>query len=626
MRHHLREIFVILTVAALCSPVRSQDIDAPTKLRLAQSFQQAGDWERAVALYESLYHSDPTNYLYFDGLRNGYMQLRSYDKAINLVEQQLTLHRNDVVLLASLGGVYYESGSEQKADSVWNRVIGIDPKNIGLYRVVASQMLEHRLFQQAVNIYLAGRAATGQRDAFDDELASLYMLLQQYTAASTEFIKLLHSSPQQLSFVESRIASFTIREAGLRAATDVTREEVNKGPDNITVRELYAWLAMEGKDYRTAFEEYRVIDRLGNADGAELLDFARRASQEKSYGVASEAFQNIVVLSRSPAIVSQARFGYARSMEDLSAQADSVSVPASGHAQLQGGSEPTRISESEESLQNVVHLYEAVIKDYPSTELAAQSFYRIGIIRMDRLFDFNGALEAFGQVKSMTRSVDLASESSLKTAEVYIAQNNLTSARREYESLLMVTVPAYRQSAQFGIAELDYFEGRFDSSLTELKPLVATLNSDLSNDALMLQYFILENKAMNEVALTEYAKADLLKRQKKYSEALARFTEVVHLYPATLLVDDATMKMGELHLLLNQPNEALTAFQHVVFDMPESILRDRAELRIAETYQSVLKDKEKAIGAYEFILAKFPNSLYVEQARKRIRQLRGDAS
>ena len=77
---------------------------------------------------------------------------------------------------------------------------------------------------------------------------------------------------------------------------------------------------------------------------------------------------------------------------------------------------------------------------------------------------------------------------------------------------------------------------------------------------------------------------------------------------------------------LNFVPEGLSTFQHIVNDMPESILRDKAQMKIAQTYQHTLKDKEKAIAAYEQILTKFPNSLYVEQARKQIRHLRGDAS
>jgi tetratricopeptide (TPR) repeat protein len=564
----LKYVIVPLAVVCLLSPLQAQDAESEFQVRLAQSFEQTGDWERAAALYEKLYGAKPDNEVYFEGLRRAYLQLRAFEKVVNLVDLRLKTQPGNIALLASLGGTYYESGSEQKADSVWNRLIEIDPKNIGLYRVVASQMMEHRLFERAVSTYRTGRTESGNENAFTDELAGLYTLLQQYTAASIEIIRLLKAYPQQLPFLENRIASFTIRDAGLRAAIEVTRDEVRRGPENIVLRKLDAWLSMEGKDYQSALEEYRVIDRLSNSNGAELLDFARRASQEGSYLIASQAFHEIIDRSQNPTIVSQARFGYAHSREDQSNEADSSEVPAAMHPPMQYNSSSTRISETEKSFQNVVQLYEAVISDYPNSDLAAQSFHRIGIIRMERFFDLNGALESFGKAKSAARSLELSSDASMKIAEVYVLQNNLASARIEYQSLLRIPHPIHQQSAQFRIAELDYFGGKFDSTLMDLKPLTANLNSDLSNDALLLQYFVMENKGNNPAALGEYAKADLLMRQQKYAESLAGFAEIVKIYPTALLVDDATLRIAELHLLLNQSNEALTTFQHIVNDMP----------------------------------------------------------
>jgi len=626
MQRTSRHSLLFFAIVVLFVPLCAQDTNQEFQQRLGQSFEQSEEWERAVAVYEKLYQAEPANEIFFEELQRCYLKLREYDKAINLVDERLKTQPINIGLLASLGGIYFESGSEEKADSVWNKVIAIDPKNAGLYRVVASQMMEHRLFPQAISTYLKGRTATGNDNAFTDDLASLYTVLQEYTAASTEFVRLLKMSPQQLPFIENRIASFTMHDAGLRAATDVTRDEVEKEPDNIFVRKLYAWLAMEGKDYRTALDEYRVIDRVSKADGAELFEFGQRASEEGSHLIASQAFDDVINLSHKPVIISQARFGYAHSMEDLSEEADSATTPNRAQMQIQDSSAQTRVSETELGFRNVVQLYGAVIKDYPNSDLASQSFYRIGCIRMERFSDLNGALESFARANATAKSIELKAEASLKIAEVYVLQNNLPSARNEYRGLLQIPVPAYEQSARFRIAELDYFEGKFDTSLTALKPLASNLTSNLSNDALLLQYFIMENKGTNPAALTGYAKADLLMRQQKYAEALARFTEVVNTYPTALLVDDATMKIAELHLSLNQVDQGLSTFQHVVDGMPESILRDRAQMRIAETYQRTLKDKQKAITAYEKILVKFPNSLYVEQARKRIRQLRGDAS
>jgi TolA-binding protein len=411
----------------------------------------------------------------------------------------------------------------------------------------------------------------------------------------------------------------------LQAATDVVRGEAGKKPENITLRKLFAWLTMEGRDYQTALEEYLAIDRLSKSNGAELLDFAKRASQERQFSVAAAAFRDIIEKSQNPNIVSLARFGYARSMEDINAQADSAFATIPWETTTTGEFPPARVSETEKSFQGIVGLYDAMIKDYPGSDLAAESLYRIGMIRMNRFIDLNGALDAFRQVKQSARMVELKCSASQRIAEVFVLQNNLVSAREEYLFLQRTPLPMYQQQAQFRIAELDYFQGRFDSSLVELKPFVANLTSDLSNDALQLQYFMSENNSSTPAALADFAKADLLMRQLKYAEALSQFEEVVRRNPTSLLVDDATLKMGELHLLLNQVNNAIGAFQHIVNDMPESILRDRAQMRTAEVYQTIIKNKEKAIAAYEQILSKFPNSLYVVEARKRIRQLRGDS-
>lgn len=620
-----QSIALAIAVLLVAAHLQAQNMDAAMKLRLAQQYEQSGEWERSVSQYEELYKSDPANFVYFDGLRRGYAQLRLYDKAIALIERRLETNPFDVVLLAALGGLYYDSGSDRKADSSWNLIIKLDPKNVGLYRVVAAQMMEHRLYDRAATMYKTGRSVTGNENVFADELASLYFALQQYGNATAEFIKILRATPQQLPYVQNRIASFTIKDQGLKAAREVARQEVDRTPETVVLRQLLAWLAMEGKDYPLALEEYRTIDKLSRAGGAELFAFARRSSQEGVHNVAARAFQEIVEKNMSPTLVPQARFGYARAMEDLSADNDSVKTNGDSDPNVRKAALATTVAETQKSMQGVLQLYEAIIRDYPVSDLASQSYYRIGLIRMNRLFDLDGALDAFEQVKKSGPLSQTTYDASLRITEVYLRKNDLVASRKECEKLLRIPVPSYQQQAHFSIAELDFFEGQFDSCLARLKSISANLASDLSNDVLLLQYFIEENRSSNPAALVEFAKADLLKRQSKYSESLGRFNELVRQYPTALLVDDAVMKISELRLLLNQPNDALASLEHIVKDMPESILKDRAQMRIGEVFESVLRDKPKAIEAYELLLVKYPNSLYAEEARKRIRLLRGDS-
>ena len=44
----------------------------------------------------------------------------------------------------------------------------------------------------------------------------------------------------------------------------------------------------------------------------------------------------------------------------------------------------------------------------------------------------------------------------------------------------------------------------------------------------------------------------------------------------------------------------------------------------AELYERYLNDKEKAKQLYQDLLTKYPGSIYVVEARKRFRDMRGD--
>ena len=81
---------------------------------------------------------------------------------------------------------------------------------------------------------------------------------------------------------------------------------------------------------------------------------------------------------------------------------------------------------------------------------------------------------------------------------------------------------------------------------------------------------------------------------------------IVQAFADAPLADNALIKKAELSVVVGQNNEALAAYQKLLSDYPKSILRDKAEFGIGEVYQFQLKEKEKAIRAYEELLALYP--------------------
>jgi tetratricopeptide (TPR) repeat protein len=600
------------------------------RLRLAQSLEQSGDWERATALYETLYESDNANHIYFDGLRRCYINLKQYDKALTLIEERLRLHSYDPTLVSSLASIHYHKGEDAAADSIWQFVVRKDSKNASIYRLVASHMIEVRLYDKAITTYLKARTETGNQRLFAEDLAALYGALQQYDLATREYCTILRATPQQLSYVQSRIASYTIRDEGIQSALGVVKEEVRRSAENTALRTLLAWLYMERKDFESAYQEYRTLDQLSKMNGGEIFNFANRASREGAYAVAAKAFREVIERYAVEGRLPFARLGYARAIEELSGDSDIVWSPSS-----------VPQTETRPNYGGAITLYEMLMADYPNSEVASQALYRVGVIKRGKFGDLDGALRSFEGVRAMGVNLTHVVDAAFAMGEIYIEHNNLAKARNEFETLIrqapflrrlpgtqsvFAAFPEHaKERALFSLAELDYFEGKMDSALIKLEQLTRNIGTDLANDALQLQYFIQENKATSPAPLTEFSRADLLMRQRKFSEALKRFQEIAKNSPTALLVDDAFLRIGELYVNLRQYQEALKTFQTLVNDMSVSIFRDRAQMRIGEIYELNLRDTQKAIEAYEQLLARYPNSLFTEEARKRIRQLRGDA-
>jgi TolA-binding protein len=76
---------------------------------------------------------------------------------------------------------------------------------------------------------------------------------------------------------------------------------------------------------------------------------------------------------------------------------------------------------------------------------------------------------------------------------------------------------------------------------------------------------------------------------------------------------------------MGENTKAVENLNEIVEKHGADILADNALFMLAEIYQNRLKDKDKAMELYQKILEKYPASIYGADARKRYRQLRGDA-
>jgi TolA-binding protein len=124
--------------------------------------------------------------------------------------------------------------------------------------------------------------------------------------------------------------------------------------------------------------------------------------------------------------------------------------------------------------------------------------------------------------------------------------------------------------------------------------------------------------------MQDYAKTELLLYQNKTAEALQLLDSMKTAYSDHPIVDEILWLEATIERRQGNFEEALALLRDIEENYDQDILGDDAYFLIGEIYERDLKDYENAMTVYREFLTRYPGSVFVAEARKRFRQLRGD--
>ena len=183
------------------------------------------------------------------------------------------------------------------------------------------------------------------------------------------------------------------------------------------------------------------------------------------------------------------------------------------------------------------------------------------------------------------------------------------------------------QEARFKVAQTSYFKGDFKWAKTQLKVLKGSTTQLFANDAVDLFLVISDNEPKDSIpsGLVDFANADLLAYQNKNKEAIFIYNSILKKYQGQSIEDEALFKQASLYIKEIQYEKAISNLLKVISIDPEGILVDDSYYLLAEIYENNIKDIKKASEYYQKIIFEKASSIYLVEARKKYRKLRGDS-
>ncbi|WP_245771867.1 tetratricopeptide repeat protein [Rhodothermus profundi] len=591
---------VLSLVLAYAAQAQAPDSLLMVRYRAAEQLLRSGQYQQALPLLESLYRERPDVYIFYDRLKQTYENLKRYDDAIRLIEARLDDQAPNPSLLAEKGRLLYLKGNETAARAAWEAAIQAAPRKSGTYRVVYQTLLALRRFDEAIRVLERAQQALSNPSLFLLDLAYLYSLNGRYQEAMEAYRRFLEQDARRLGLVQTRLEPFLEEPAAREAGINVFKRAVRRTPLNPAFRQMLAWLYLRNDNYNEALKVYRALDRLQQAQGQLLLQFALQARDAGALEVARAALEEILRQAGSP-ILPEAHYELGRLYEQ---QARAGDTTAAQHARM---------------------MYQRFLTTFPGHPLFPDVLHRLARLELDVLHHSHHADSLLAVVIRRFGGHEVAWQARFDQGRLALQNGNLSAARLAFLRLLETrrTGPL-AEAARYQLALLDFYEGAFEAALAQLDILVEDAASDIANDALSLRLLIQENRGPDSLhtPLRRYAYARLLLAQGQLAAALDSLNALqqnVGLHP---IADDVTLLRAHLLRQLGRPAEALALLLEFPLRYPQSPLRDQSLYEAARIQEEDLHNPAAALKTYTRLLTEFPGSPLIPEVRLRIRTLR----
>ncbi|QJD95650.1 tetratricopeptide repeat protein [Mucilaginibacter robiniae] len=596
----------ILLCLAIClisvTALRAQNSD----LQLAHQFTINGEEQKALDIYQKLYKQDNDNY--YSYYLNSLLNLKKYDEAESITKKQLRKHPQDNQYAVALGRIYTQQGHADKANAVYDDLLKSLPPDQNAIANLATQFYQAENVDYAIKIFQQGRKLLHNNMVFSMELISLYRYKRDKAALTEEYLNYLPENPMYMNQAESTLASVYEGEADYNVLRMSLLKHIQKDPQQLVYTRLLTWMYLQQKEYDQALNQVLAIDRrLKTSDGNDIYELCRTLTDNQAYDEAIRGYEYLLTKYTKGDelyIPSKIELLNTRSLKITS-----------------GKYQPADLLLLEKDYNDLLNEFGRTA----STVFAMQKLANLEAFKLHKLNEAQHLLEQAIAIPNIRPQ--LLAGCKLDLGDVYLMNNQPWEATLIY-SQVEKAYPgtSMAQDANYRNAKLAYYTGDFTWAKGQLNVLKAATSQLIANDALNLSLLISDNIVADTTgaALKMYARADLLIFKEEPEKALLTLDSIDKKFPSNTLVDD--ILMAKARILIQQKNytAAIMPLKTISEEHKFDLWADDAVYMLGDVYENQLHDNATAKTYYQKIITDYPGSIWIGEARKHFRILRGD--
>ena len=569
---------------------------------LALSYFNKGNYEKAVELYKPLFDKNPVQRTYFKNLITSYQQIEQFDNAEQIIANQMLRFPNQIFLNIEIGYNYDLQEKTNIAQKYYEIALEYVREKPNTVFVMGQVFRKNYLLDYALKAYKIAKARDPNLNTEISE-AQIYGEKGDLENMFNSYLNLIEKDEKYYPSIQRYIATYI--SSNKEDKTNILFKKLlikrSQNNPNDSWNILLSWLFMQQQEYEKSLIQEKSLYKRNNVSLDRIIEVALISFENKDLITSKSAFIFILENTIDPEIILQAQIYLLHVDLDFA----------------------TKESEFRIINDKFIELIENHGKNDRTLNLqiAYADFLAYYYDRPEK------AIEILKELIPLASSKFQKGNIQIKLADILVYSNQFNQALLLYstvQSELKNSVLA--QEARFKVAQTSYYKGDFYWSKTQLKVLKSSTSQLIANDALELNLLItnnIENDSLHS-ALKNYAIAELLAYQNNTTMAIDTLSVLLKKYKGHPIEDDALFKQAELYTRNGSYILAEKNYLKIVDIYSDGVLADDSYYMLGELYSEKLKDTEKAKNMYEKIIFEFPSSIYLVEARKKYRRLRGE--
>ena len=574
---------------------------------LANSYMQNGEFDKAAELYQSLWEKSNYDLKFYQPLYKCLLTLKKYDDLEKVIKKELKKYDNAPQYLIDLGYMFSQLPNADKAKEQFDKALkGLGANEVSV-RALANAFEAYHLYDYVIAVYDRGGKVARNETYFSFELAQTYLKKGDITNAVKFYLLNLEANPQNAQTVKNTVQTSRDEAKLLEELETQLYSKVQKNSANEDYIDLLTWVYVQNKDFEGAIVQMKALDKRKGENGFRVQNIARMAQTEGDYTNAISGFEYVVSKGKDNTLYFSAR------TELLNCRKEKVSK---------------NINYTQADLEGLKGDYLLFINENERGFRTAQSMKDLADLEGFYLHDLKSAIDLCNEVIAMPGvNAQLKNQTKLSLGDFYLIDGDVWESTLLYSQVDKDEKDSpLGEEARFRNAKLAYYKGDFEWAQTQLEALKSSTSELISNDAINLSVFIIDNLGLDtvETPMQMFAKAELLMYQNKDEQARGTLDTITYLFPGHALFDDIEYLKAQMFVKKKEFEKAVPLLEDIIKTYKEDLKGDDATFLLAKIYEEHLNDKNKAMELYKSIITDYNSSLLVIEARKKYRLLRGD--